>query len=262
VTGTANLFWAAVPVLVFAVMAMAEWQWPRRALISSRLRRWPTHVGLTLANRAVLWLLARVIAVPAVAIWASANGMGVLNLTELPIWAEWLFAFVALDFAMWVQHLAAHRIPFFWRMHKVHHADRDLDVSTAVRFHPFEILASTIWKALSVVILGVSAPVFIAFELWLAANALFNHSNIELPPWLDRAIRPFLVTPDMHLLHHSSIEGEQRRNYGFALTVWDRIFGTYQHESVLGRSGQAIGLADVTDDSPNRLGWSLKLPLT
>ena len=260
--GTANLFLVAVPALVFVMMAAAEWRWPRRALISSRMRRWPTHAALMLANRATIWVLARVVAVPAAAIWASEHHVGVLNLTDLPIWAEWLLAFVALDFAMWVQHLATHRIPFFWRMHKVHHADHDLDVSTAVRFHPFEILASTVWKAGCVVFLGVSAPAYIAFEIWLAANALFNHSNVRLPARLDRTIRPFLVTPDMHLVHHSSIEGEQRRNYGFALTLWDRIFGTYQEESVLGRSGQSIGLSDITDDSPNRLGWSLKLPLT
>jgi sterol desaturase/sphingolipid hydroxylase (fatty acid hydroxylase superfamily) len=261
-TGSANLYLAALPVLIFAVMALAELARPRRALLVGRVQRWTTHALLFAANRLTIWLLARLVAVPLVALWASEQGYGLLNAVALPIWAEVLIAFVVFDFAMWVQHLATHRIPLLWRMHMVHHADRDLDVSTAIRFHPFEIIVSTLWKALCVVVLGLPALVFLAFEAWLGANALFNHSNVELPRWLDRAIRPFLVTPDLHLVHHSIAVGEQQSNYGFALTLWDRLFGTYKDESAFGRDAQPIGISDYPDERPAQIGFSLKLPMT
>jgi sterol desaturase/sphingolipid hydroxylase (fatty acid hydroxylase superfamily) len=253
---------AALPILVFAMMVLLEWRWPRRALVLSRVRRWTTHALLFAANRLTIWILARLVAVPLVAFWANGHGYGLLKILHLPFWVEALIAFILLDFAMWVQHLATHKIPVLWRMHRVHHADRDLDVSTAIRFHPFEIIVSTAWKASCVVALGVPALVFLAFEAWLGANALFNHSNVELPRWLDRVIRPFLVTPDMHLVHHSILPREQQRNYGFALTIWDRLFGTYGEESELGRDIQPIGLADISDARPAQIGWSLKFPLT
>jgi sterol desaturase/sphingolipid hydroxylase (fatty acid hydroxylase superfamily) len=260
--GSANIILIAFPAIIFAAMVLAEWRWPRRALLLGRLHRWTTHALLLAANRATVWLLARLVAVPAAALWAEGRGYGLLNALQMPAWIEIVIAFILLDFAMWLQHLATHRVPLLWRMHKVHHADHDLDVSTAVRFHPFEILVSTLWKAACVVVLGVPALVFIAFEAWLGANALFNHSNVSLPSWLDKAIRPFLVTPDMHLVHHSTLTAEQQFNYGFALTVWDRLFGTYADQSVMGRNVQQIGLSEIVDDRPARLGWSLKLPLT
>jgi sterol desaturase/sphingolipid hydroxylase (fatty acid hydroxylase superfamily) len=260
--GSANLYLAALPALIFAIMALAELVRPRRALVLGRVQRWPTHALFFVANRLTLWLLARLVAVPLVALWATQRGYGMLNALNLPLWAEILIAFTALDFAMWAQHLATHKVPVLWRMHQVHHADRDLDVSTAIRFHPFEIIISTLWKALCVLALGVPASVFIAFEAWLGANALFNHSNVELPRWLDRLLRAFLVTPDMHLVHHSTTISEQNNNYGFALTIWDRLFGTYRAESAMGRDTQPIGLAEVQDDRPGAFLWSAKLPLT
>lgn len=253
---------AIAPILIFAAMALAELARPRRALLLGRMQRWTTHALLFVTNRLAVWLLARLVAVPLVAIWASEQGYGLLNAIALPAWAEILIAFVVLDFAMWVQHIATHKIPLLWRMHKVHHADRDLDVSTAIRFHPFEIVVSTLWKALCVIALGVPALVFLAFEAWLGANALFNHSNVELPRWLDRAIRPFLVTPDLHLVHHSTAVGEQQSNYGFALTLWDRLFATYKSESAFGREAQPIGVTEYPDERPAQIGFSLKLPLT
>ncbi len=252
---------AALPIIVFVLVALAELLWPRRALLPGKAQRWTTHMLLFAANRLTVWLLARIVAVPLVALWASERGYGLLNLVALPLWAEILLAFMALDFAMWAQHLATHKIPLLWRMHKVHHADRDLDVSTALRFHPFEIALSTLWKALCVLLLGTPAWVFLAFEAWLAANALFNHGNVALPRWLDRAIRPFLVTPDMHLVHHSTSIRDQHSNYGFALTLWDRLFGTYRAEPTQGRDSQRIGIADYGDERPGQIGFSLKLPL-
>ncbi len=250
-----------LPLLIFVLMALAEWRWPRRALVLGRPQRWMTHGAFFVANRITTGVLARLVAVPLVALWAQKNGFGVLHSLNLSFWIEALIAFLVLDLAMWFQHLATHRIPVLWRMHKVHHADRDLDVSTALRFHPFEIIVSTLWKCACVAALGVPAIVYLAFETWLGANALFNHSNVQLPAWLDKAIRPFLVTPDMHLVHHSTAQNEQQHNYGFALTLWDRLFGTYARQSDMGREKQSIGLDEINDERPASFGWSMKLPL-
>jgi sterol desaturase/sphingolipid hydroxylase (fatty acid hydroxylase superfamily) len=252
----------ALPIILFAIMALAEWLHPRRSLVLGRYPRWLTHALFFAANRVTIVLLAWIIAVPAAANWAGQAGFGLFNQLDWPFWAEMLSAFILLDFAMWLQHLATHKIPTLWRMHKVHHADRDLDVTTAIRFHPFEIIVSTLWKAMCVALLGIPALIFLAFEAWLGANALFNHSNVNLPRWLDRTVRPFLVTPDMHLVHHSIAIGEQQSNYGFALTIWDRMFGTYVGESAKGRAAQVIGLTEVQDSRPGQFLWSAKLPLT
>jgi sterol desaturase/sphingolipid hydroxylase (fatty acid hydroxylase superfamily) len=206
--------------------------------------------------------MAFIIAIPAAAQWSSATSFGLFHRIDLPSWAEALALFVLLDFAVWVQHLAMHKVPVLWRMHMVHHVDRDLDVTTALRFHPFELVVSTLYKSAWVAILGAPVLVALAFEAWLNANAMFNHSNVALPRTLDRIVRPFLVTPDMHLVHHSTLKDEQQHNYGFALTLWDRVFGTYAAESSLGQDSQAIGLAEISDDRPANLGWSLKFPLT
>lgn len=251
-----------LPALIFALVALLEIARPRRTLRFGRVARWRTGLLLVVSGRAALWLLAWVIALPAVAQWAGSRGVGLFNVLALPLWAEVLASFILLDFAMWLQHLLTHKVPVLWRLHKIHHADPDLDVSTAIRFHPGEIVLSVLWKAGWVMVLGVSAPVIVAFELWLVANAIFNHGNIDLPPGLDRLLRRFLVTPDMHLIHHSVLVPEQHSNYGFALTVWDRLFGTYAIESSLGRKQQAIGLAELQDSRATELGYSLKLPVT
>ena len=248
--------------LIFALVALLEIARPRRTLRFGRVARWRTGLLLVATSRATIWLLAWIIAVPAVALWAGSRGIGAFNVVALPLWAEVLTSFVLLDFAMWLQHLLTHKVPVLWRLHKVHHADPDLDVSTAIRFHPGEIVFSVLWKAGWVILLGVSAPVIVAFELWLVANAIFNHGNIDLPRGLDRFLRRFLVTPDMHLVHHSVLVREQQSNYGFALTLWDRLFGTYTTESSLGRERQAIGLIELQDTRATAIGYSLKLPVT
>lgn len=251
-----------LPAVIFASVALLEIVRPRRTLRFGRVARWRTGLLLVLTSRAAIWLLAWIIAVPAVALWAGSRGVGAFNMAALPLWAEVLASFILLDFAMWLQHLLTHKVPVLWRLHKVHHADPDLDVSTAIRFHPGEIMFSVFWKAGWVVMLGVSAPIIIAFEIWLAANALFNHGNVQLPRGLDQMIRRFLVTPDMHLVHHSVLVAEQHSNYGFALTVWDRMFGTYATEPSLGRDAHAIGLSEQQDSRPTAIWYSLKMPLT
>ena len=206
-------------------------------------------------------LLSFLVVVGVAANWAEAHRLGALYLVALPFWAEAAIAFVILDLAVWFQHFLMHRNPLLWRIHAVHHSDRDLDVTTALRFHPFELIVSTFYKSAIVALLGVPLLVALVFELWLNANALFNHSNIRLPRKFDRMLRLFLVTPDVHLVHHSTRVDEQKQNFGFALTLWDRIFGTYRAVCILGAENQKIGLAEIDDSRPSGFIWSMKQPM-
>lgn len=251
-----GMYAVAIPALLLILLAAAETIWPRRALVIGRHPRWLTHGLFFVTNAVIGRLLSFVIVVGVAASWATENNFGLFNLTGWPWWVEAVSAFVILDFAVWLQHFAMHRFPVLWRMHAVHHSDRDLDATTALRFHPFELIVSTLYKSAWVALLGVPVLVALSFELWLNANALFNHSNIKLPARADRWLRRILVTPDMHLVHHSVIPSDQRENYGFALTIWDRMFGTYAAY----QSEQPIGLADVQDARPAQIGWSLKQP--
>jgi sterol desaturase/sphingolipid hydroxylase (fatty acid hydroxylase superfamily) len=257
-----GIYAIAIPALLLALLSVAEWIWPRRDLVLGRYPRWLTHALFFVANAVVGRLLSLIIVVGIAANWAATNNFGLLYLADWAWLIEAALAFIILDFAVWLQHRLMHHSPWLWRMHKVHHSDRDLDATTALRFHPFELVVSTLYKSACVALLGVPVLVALAFELWLNANALFNHSNIRLPRRLDKIIRYFIVTPDMHLVHHSTIICEQHRNYGFALTIWDRVFGTYANESVAGRDKQQIGLAEVADNRPSGFVWSMKLPLT
>ena len=247
-----GIYAIAIPALLLVLLAGAEIIWPRRALVLGRSARWRTHALFFATNAVVGRLLSFFVVVGVAAEWADAHKFGVLNLISMPFWVEAIIAFVVLDFAVWFQHFAMHRYPALWRMHIAHHADRDLDVTTALRFHPFELIVSTFYKSAIVALLGVPLLVALAFELWLNVNALFNHSNIRLPKKTDRVLRLFLVTPDMHLVHHSTLVDEQKHNFGFALTIWDRLFRTYTASSVMGAEKQEIGLADVHDSRPAR----------
>jgi sterol desaturase/sphingolipid hydroxylase (fatty acid hydroxylase superfamily) len=249
-----------IPVGIFALLASIEMLRPRRRLALKRQSRWITHGIFFISNAAIGRLLAFGIGVGIAANWAEQQHFGLFHLTNWPWWVEALLAFILLDFAVWFQHTMMHKVPLLWRAHSVHHSDPDMDVTTALRFHPFELIVSTLYKSVWVAMLGVPVMVALAFELWLSANALFNHSNINLPSWVDRTIRPFLVTPDMHLVHHSTDVNEQHKNYGFALTIWDRLAGTYAYQSASGRDGQQIGLIELQDDRPAHILWSLALP--
>jgi sterol desaturase/sphingolipid hydroxylase (fatty acid hydroxylase superfamily) len=257
-----GLYAIAIPALLLVILAGAEAIWPRRALVLGRNPRWRTHALFFVSNAAMGRLLSFLVVVGVAANWADTHQFGALNVVALPFWAEAAIAFIILDFTVWFQHFLMHRSPLLWRMHAVHHSDRDLDVTTALRFHPFELIISTFYKSAIVALLGVPLLVALAFELWLNANALFNHSNIRLPRKLDRMLRSFLVTPDMHLVHHSNLVDDQKHNFGFALTVWDRLFGTYRTESILGAENQKIGLSDINDARPSGFIWSMKQPMT
>src|SRR4051812_13073051 len=219
----------AVFVSVFVAMALVELLWPKRALIVSRKRRWLTNIGISAVGTAVLRLMA-MLAVPVAAIaaafYAEAHHIGLLNQVDWPAWIKVVLSLLVLDLAIWAQHLASHKVPLFWRLHQVHHADRDIDVTTAVRFHPVEIALSMLWKIVVVVPLGAPPLAVFLFEVILNACAMFNHANIALPGWADGVLRLFVVTPDMHRVHHSVIRREHDSNYGFNLSLWDRLFRT------------------------------------
>jgi sterol desaturase/sphingolipid hydroxylase (fatty acid hydroxylase superfamily) len=248
---------------VFLVMALIELALPKRQLIASKRRRWLTNVGISVVGTAVLRLMA-MLAVPVAAIaaafYAQATGIGLLNQVSWPEWIKVAVALAVLDLAIWAQHLASHKIPILWRLHRVHHADRDIDVTTAVRFHPVEIALSMVWKIVVVVPLGASPLAVFLFEVILNACAMFNHANIALPLWFDRVLRLFIVTPDMHRVHHSVLRREHNTNYGFNLSVWDRLFRTYTAQPEGGHQGMTIGLTPYQSEYPTRFGWSLWLP--
>ena len=253
----------AVFLGVFLVMALIELAWPKRGLSVSKGKRWLTNLGISVTASLVLRLMA-MLAVPVAAIaaafYAQAHGIGLLNNVAWPEWLKIVVALLALDLAIWAQHLASHKVALFWRLHQVHHADRDIDVTTAVRFHPVEIALSMLWKIVVVVPLGASPLAVFLFEVILNACAMFNHANIALPAWLDGVLRLFVVTPDMHRVHHSVLRREHNSNYGFNLSLWDRLFRTYTAQPEAGHQGMTIGLTPYQSEAPTRFGWSLWLP--
>jgi sterol desaturase/sphingolipid hydroxylase (fatty acid hydroxylase superfamily) len=254
-------------VAVLGLMATLEALWPRRQRLIPRATRWVTNltfVGLGAAIVRLLMAAGATLGVPLVAVLAAMlaerRGWGLFNLTDWPLWLEALAAIVILDFAIWFQHLAAHRLPWLWVVHRVHHADTEFDVSTALRFHPIEIGLSMLWKVLWVLALGAPAAAVIVFEIILNALAMFNHANFALPVWLDRILRSVIVTPDMHRVHHSVRKDEHHTNFGFNLSIWDRLFGTYLAQPRDGHDGMTIGLPQYQTEQPTGLWWSLKLP--
>jgi sterol desaturase/sphingolipid hydroxylase (fatty acid hydroxylase superfamily) len=248
---------------VFLLMAAIELIRPKRRLSVSKPRRWLTNLGIAGVDTLVLRLMAALtvpVAAVAAAFFAKERGLGLLNQVDWPYWVKLVIALLALDLAIWFQHLVSHKVPVFWRLHQVHHADRDIDVTTAVRFHPVEIALSMLWKVVVVIPLGASPFAVFLFEVILNACAMFNHANIALPAWLDRALRLFIVTPDMHRVHHSVLRNEHDRNYGFNLSLWDRLFKTYLAQPKAGHQGMTIGLPPYQSEAPTRLVWSLWLP--
>jgi len=246
---------------LFALFALIETIWPRRDRVQARPGRWLTNIALVVIDSAATRLLALGLPLLAVgaALDAAANGWGLFNMTNWPLGLEILLAILIFDLAIWTQHLVTHKIPVLWRFHRVHHADRDLDVTSALRFHPVEILFSMLLKIGLVYLLGPAAIAVVLFEVILNGTAMFNHANIRLPLGLDRLIRTLLVTPDMHRVHHSDIRSEHDSNYGFALSIWDRLFGTYIEQPKQGHDRMTVGL-QWQDDRPARLGWVLALP--
>jgi sterol desaturase/sphingolipid hydroxylase (fatty acid hydroxylase superfamily) len=246
---------------LFALLAGLEALVPRRARTLPRARRWPTNLAMTVLNTLALRGLAVLLPLLAIgaALDAGAQGWGVLNRIGWPAAVELVLAVLILDLAIWAQHLITHKVPLFWRFHRVHHADRDMDVTTGFRFHPVEILASMGLKIGLIYALGPSALAVLVFEILLSGTALFNHANLALPVDLDRLVRLVLVTPDMHRVHHSVHRAEHDSNYGFCLSLWDRIFRTHVPQPKAGHEAMTVGL-EWQDERPARLGWVLGLP--
>lgn len=256
-----NLIRLGVFFGLFTLFALLEAVLPRRRRTQPRSKRWVTNWAISILDTLTLRLMAFVLPLLAVgaAIDADAQGWGLFNKMALPSAVELVLAVLVFDFMIWLQHLITHKVPILWRLHRVHHADRDIDVSTAIRFHPVEIALSMLLKVGLVYLLGPSALAIIAFEILLNGTAMFNHANIKLPLGVDRLVRLVLVTPDMHRVHHSIHRVEHDSNYGFALSIWDRLFGTYVPQPAMGHDGMTIGL-EWQDDEPSKLGWSLFLP--
>lgn len=247
---------------VFAVMALWEMRCPCRSLRLQKASRWLNNLALVALNTLLVRLLFPTAAV-GVAVTIQVKGWGLLNLFDAPLWLETLLALLLLDAVIYFQHRLFHHIPLLWRLHKVHHADLDYDVTTGARFHPVEILLSMLIKFAAVTVLGAPVVSVLLFEILLNATAMFNHSNVQLPPWLDKRVRWILVTPDMHRVHHSTDRHEANRNFGFNLPWWDRLFGTYQDQPAKGHQNMPIGLSQYQNEADtNKLLGMLTLPLS
>ena len=244
---------------IFLLMLVLERLFPRHPTVDSKWRRVAINLGLTGLNTVLVRLLFGAAAVGAAA-QAESRGWGLLNQFDLPAGLEILLTVVALDFAIYWQHVLMHRVPMLWRFHIVHHSDLDLDVSSGLRFHPVEIILSMIYKILVVLVLGPSVPAVVLFETILNGMAQFTHSNVYLPEALDRALRRLLVTPDMHRIHHSIEWPETNSNYGFNLSVWDRWFGSYRQEARRPQPEIVIGVEQFRRPDEVTFGQLLLMP--
>lgn len=245
-----------------SLVLMALWEAiaPCRRLLISKPMRWFSNLGLAVLNTVILRAIFPLAAV-GIAKIATEQGWGLFNVVSLPYWQAMVLSIVALDLIIYLQHVMFHALPSLWQLHKVHHADRDFDVTTGLRFHPIEILLSMGIKIAAVVLLGAPVAAVLIFEILLNATALFNHGNVSLPPQLDRFLRWFVVTPDMHRVHHSVIPCETNSNFGFNLPWWDYLLGTYRSHASLSHQDMTIGLSEYQRTLKiEQLHWMLIMP--
>ena len=245
---------------VFTLMAVWEILAPRRALMVAKTQRWIANLGIVILNTLLLRLIFPAAAM-GMALFAQQHGWGVFNYFPMPDWLAVLACVIILDFAIYLQHVLVHAVPALWRLHRVHHADLDFDVTTGVRFHPIEIVLSMLIKFAVICVLGPPLVAVVIFEVLLNAASMFNHSNVRLPGGLDWVLRLVLVTPDMHRVHHSIEDDETNSNFGFSLPWWDRIFGTYRAQPRAGHETMTIGIRTYRDPQHvDRLPGMLKFP--
>jgi sterol desaturase/sphingolipid hydroxylase (fatty acid hydroxylase superfamily) len=249
----------AAAAAVFAVMASWEVLAPRRPWSVGRWPRWPHNLGIVVIDALAVRILIPGAAVGA-ALVAAGNGWGLFHVAGLRLSIASLLGFLALDLAIYAQHVAFHKVPLLWRLHRMHHADLDIDVTTGLRFHPIEIVISMLIKIAVVIALGIPPVAVFAFEVVLNATSLFNHGNVSMPSWLDRAVRLIVVTPDMHRVHHSIVPRETDSNFGFNLPWWDRLFRTYRAAPQAGHDRMTIGLSTFRDPAELRLDRLLTQP--
>ena len=250
----------AMFLAVFGAVAVWEALAPRRKRSFGRLARWPHNLGLLLVDVALVRVLVPGAAI-AVAMTAAGSGWGLLNALALPGWSAIAAGIALLDLAIYFQHVMFHAVPALWRLHRVHHADLDFDVTTGARFHPIEILISTAVKCAAIAALGAPVISVLVFEILLNATAMFNHANASLPQRLERWLRWLVVTPDMHRVHHSVRYEESSSNFGFNLPWWDRLFGTYRARPRLGHDAMTIGVDAFRSPQDLRLDRLLVQPL-
>lgn len=231
---------------ILALMAVLEMSFPKRPLTVSKPVRWLNNLGLVFLNTFLLRLIFPAAAV-GMASFAELQGWGVFNYYQVPFWLAVSLSFMLMDMVIYLQHVMVHAVPTLWRLHRVHHADLDYDVTTGSRFHPIEIILSMVIKFATIAVLGAPVLAVIIFEIVLNAAAMFNHSNLQMPASLDKVLRWFIVTPDMHRVHHSVEDDEANSNFGFNLPWWDRIFGTYKAQPRNGHDGMIIGIDKYRD---------------
>ena len=258
---------AAEPVLrlgfflgTFLTMALWEALAPKRPQAIGRLRRWPNNLGLVVIDTLIVRLLFPLAGV-GMAFLAASRGWGLFNILPLPAWLAIPAAVLLLDLTIYGQHVAFHAVPLLWRLHRMHHADLEFDVTTGLRFHPGEILLSMLIKLAAVAVLGAPPVAVLIFEILLNATSLFNHGNVRLPLGLDRILRLIVVTPDMHRVHHSIDRRETDSNFGFNVPWWDRLFGTYRAQPALGHERMTIGIPAFRDQRELRLDRMLWQPM-
>jgi len=244
---------------VFALIALFEILTPRRVLTTSKSKRWFSNLTIIALNPVSVYLAFPILPV-GMALIAAERNWGLLNNLDLPFWLETAVGVIALDLTVYFQHVLHHAVPLLWRLHMVHHADLDYDLTTGLRFHPVEIIVSMALKLAAVAALGPSALAVLIFEITLNATAMFNHSNIHIPIGIDRLLRLAVVTPDMHRVHHSVVIRETNSNYGFAFPWWDRLFDTYQDQPIHGHEQMTIGLSQFRDINQQSILQLLLMP--
>ena len=254
-------FWVRICAFALVFAAMASWEIaaPRRSLTAGRKPRWPSNLGILLLDVLAVRVLVPTAAVGA-ALFAAGRGWGLLPLGGLRLSVAAILGFLVLDLVIYAQHVVFHKVPALWRLHRMHHADLDIDVTTGGRFHPFEILISLAVKIATVIAFGIPVVAVLAFEVVLNATSMFNHANVSMPAALDRALRLFLVTPDMHRVHHSILRRETDSNFGFNLPWWDRLFRTYRAMPEAGHEQMTIGLPIFRDRQELRIDRLLTQP--
>jgi sterol desaturase/sphingolipid hydroxylase (fatty acid hydroxylase superfamily) len=250
---------ASAFALVFAAMAIWEFAAPRRTQVAGRKPRWPSNLGILVVDVILVRVLIPTAAVGA-ALFAAGRGWGLLHYAGLRLSLATLIGFLVLDLVIYGQHILFHKVPALWRLHRMHHADLDIDVTTGGRFHPIEILISMLIKIAIVIAFGIPVVAVLLFEVVLNATSMFNHANVAMPPAVDRMLRLIVVTPDMHRVHHSISRRETDSNFGFNLPWWDRLFGTYRAQPEAGHDGMTIGLPIFRDPRELRIDRLLTQP--
>jgi len=248
-------------LLIFGAVVYWEHRSPRRSLSTPKKARWISNLSFTVGNPALIRLVFPVLAIDT-ALIAQQRSWGLLNILDWPLWAEFILGVAILDLVVYLQHVMFHAVPLLWRLHMMHHADLDYDLTTGLRFHPIEMVLSMVLKMTVIVALGAPVAAVLTFEVLLNGMAMFNHGNIAIPTAIDKWLRYLVVTPDMHRVHHSVIIRETNSNYGFNLSVWDRLFGTYCDQPQKGHTAMTIGLSQFRDGKKLSLPWLIILPFT